>query len=393
MANLHCIIIGGGIFGVTAALELRQRGHRVTLAEPGPLPHSEASSTDISKVIRLDYGADAFYCQLMETALTRWRTWNRGWSRPLFHEVGFCVLTSAPLERGTFEGDSFALLSQRKHPLIRLDGAAIAARFPAWRTGRYVDGYVNPRAGWAESGAVVAALGQQAADAGVELRLGVRAQGLLMSESRLTGALLDTGDRLTGDITVVAAGAWTPRLVPELADLLPVTAQPVVHLRPPASQRFAPPEFITWCADIQKTGFYGFPANAEGLVKVANHGPGVAVDADYQAAWPDDADDNFRAFLRESLPELADAPIVHRRLCRYSDSRDGDFVIAAAPDRPGLVVAAGGSGHGFKFAPVLGELIADAAEGRDNPWAHRFAWRTSADGGYEAARFGGDSDA
>ena len=324
----------------------------------------------------------------------RWSAGGRGIATgrgPLFHEDGFCVLASAPLERGTFEGDSYALLKERGHPLVRLDSAAIAARFPSWRKGRYVDGYINPRAGWAESGAVVATLGKQAADAGVELRLGIRVRHLLASESRVTGVALDNGDRLTGDITVVAAGAWTPALVPELTELLPVTAQPVVHLRPSAREPFAPPAFITWCADIQKTGFYGFPANANGLVKIGNHGPGIAIQAGEYADWPDDADDIFRAFLRVSLPDLVDAPIVNRRLCRYSDCRDGDFVIAADPGRPGLVVAAGGSGHGFKFAPMLGPLIADAAEGRDNPWAHRFIWRKGTDDDYEAARFRGDT--
>ena len=78
--------------------------------------------------------------------------------------------------------------------------------------------------------------------------------------------------------------------------------------------------------------------------------------------------------------------MVRRRLCLYCDSKDGDFWIAADPDRPGLFVAAGGSGHGFKFAPVLGELIADTVEQADNPLARRFAWRAIPDTTYEHAR-------
>lgn len=394
MANLHCLVVGGGIFGLSGAIELRQRGHRVTLFDPGPLPHPEASSNDISKVIRMDYGADEFYCRLAEQAMDGWRAYNQAWPEPLFHERGFCILSSTPLAPGTFEGDSFALLERRGHPLVRLDAEAISARFPAWRPGRYIDGYFNPRAGWAESGRVVAALATRARELGVVMHPGSRVAGLRESERRVTGIRLETGETSTGDTVLVAAGAWTIALVPELADMLPVIAQPVIHLRPADPEPFSDPQLATWAADIQKTGFYGFPANADGLVKVANHGPGIppdmSNDARFQSAWPDDADERFRDFLCAALPGLADAPIVHRRLCRYSDSRDGDFLIAAAPERPGLVVAAGGSGHGFKFAPVLGRLIADAVEGRDNPWAARFAWRTSAAIRPEAARHASD---
>jgi glycine/D-amino acid oxidase-like deaminating enzyme len=99
----------------------------------------------------------------------------------------------------------------------------------------------------------------------------------------------------------------------------------------------------------------------------------------------------LRAFLRETFPGLADAPVVHTRLCVYGDTRDGHFWIAPDPDREGLVVAAGGSGHGFKFAPVIGDLIADAALGADNPLLARFHWRPEAapPRSEEAARYQG----
>ena len=96
----------------------------------------------------------------------------------------------------------------------------------------------------------------------------------------------------------------------------------------------------------------------------------------------------MRAFLGDSLPPLADAPIVHRRLCLYCDTFDGDFWIDHDPDRPGLIVAAGDSGHGFKFAPILGALIADVVERRPNDWAPRFRWRSRGPDRREAARSG-----
>ncbi len=110
-------------------------------------------------------------------------------------------------------------------------------------------------------------------------------------------------------------------------------------------------------------------------MKVAHHGEGRRVDPGGELDVPSATVSAFREFLGRAIPGLADAPIAGSRVCVYCDTWDGDFWIDHDPDRPGLVVAAGGSGHGFKFAPVLGEITADVVEGRPNPWAHRFRWR------------------
>ena len=126
--------------------------------------------------------------------------------------------------------------------------------------------------------------------------------------------------------------------------------------------------------------------NLKGTLKMANHGVGRRVHPDeLRAILPAD-DARFRAFVRESLPSLSDAPIVATRLCLYCDTFDGDFWIDHDPARAGLVVAAGDSGHAFKFAPVLGSLIADVVERKPNPWAARFRWRPRGRDAKEAAR-------
>jgi len=101
-----------------------------------------------------------------------------------------------------------------------------------------------------------------------------------------------------------------------------------------------------------------------------------------------DEERKLREFLAYSFPSLAGAPIVYTRLCMYCDTHDGHFWIARDPEREGLVVAAGDSGHGFKFAPVLGEIIADAVEGKDNRLLEKFRWRPEvcAGSGTDAAR-------
>jgi glycine/D-amino acid oxidase-like deaminating enzyme len=377
------LVVGAGIFGVTAALELRRRGAEVVLADQGPIPHPLAESTDISKIVRLDYGDDETYTAMMERALAAWRSWS---PRALFHETGVLFAATSPMTPGGFEHDSHALLTRRGHRLERLDGPAIARRFPAWSASHFVDGYFNPRGGYAESGRVVAHLARAAADAGVVLASNTPVASLEERGSRVVGIRTQRGDRLLADAVVVAGGAWTPMLVPELEGPLHATGQPVVHFAPAAAGPFEPSRFPVFASDIARTGIYGFPLHA-GVVKIASHGPGrrLASAADERAVMPHEID-ALRAFASRALPALAPASIVATRLCVYGDSSDEHFWIGPAPSRPGLVVAAGGSGHAFKFAPLLGELIADACEGRVT---ERFAWRGGGGTGEERARFRG----
>jgi len=350
-------IVGGGIFGVTAALELRGRGHEVVLYDPDS-PHPLAASTDISKVVRADYGADEALTELGLEALDGWHRWNTEvFSRPLFHDEGFLLMTRAAMEPGGFEHSSWTLLRDRC-------GLRRLSTHPRWQN--VADGYFNPRGGWAESGEVVRQLLAACLDAGVVVRPQVADPQTIIGPC------------------VVAAGAWTHRLLPVLADRLRAVGQPVLHFQPSDPARWRAPKFPTWAHDISKTGWYGFPANAEGLVKIAHHGLGTEVDPAGERPLPEGTHARFRAFLSENLPDLAEAPIVFERLCLYSDSFDGDFFIDRVPDRRDLFVAAGGSGHGFKFAPVLGRLVADLVEGgAPHP---RFAWRELGDRKTEEAR-------
>ncbi len=376
-------VVGAGIFGVTAALALRRRGHDVSLFDPGPLPHPLAASTDVSKVVRLDYGPDDGYLALMEVALEGWRRWNAGWGEPLFHEVGVTFLSRAPMAPGGFEHESFVRLAARGHPVERLDAAAIRARFPAWSTGAYVDGYWNPYGGYAESGRVVERLLREAGRAGVRLFEGHAFERLDERGSRVTGVVVREGGMeatFAADVVVVAAGAWTPHALPFMAPHLRAVGQPVFHLAPPDPEPYRAARFPVFGADIARTGYYGFPVNRSGVVKIANHGVGRIVhpgSADERTVTPDD-EARLRAFLRDTFPGLATAPVAHTRVCVYCDTWDGHFWIARDPDREGLVVAAGGSGHAFKFAPVIGDVVADAVEGRAGPLLDRFRWRPEA---------------
>jgi len=385
------IVAGAGVFGLTAAIELRRRGYAVTLLDPGPLPHPLAASTDISKLIRMDYGPDADYLVGMEDALARWREWNAAWPEPLFHETGVVFLTSSPMAPGGYEHDSWQLALAHGHRPERLDSAAIRSRFPAWNAERYVDGYFNPEGGYAQSGRVVSWLVERALNTGVDLRSGQTFDRLLEQGSRAAGVITRDGTRLEGEQVVLALGSWTPHALPWTQEFFRSSGMPVFHLRPAQPALFASERFPGFCADVNDTGYYGFPLHPiAGVVKIANHGDGrqMAPDSPERAVTSAETQ-HLRAFLKDTFPALAAAEIVYTRVCLYCDTWDGHFWIARDPQREGVVLATGDSGHGFKFAPLLGGWIADAVEGRPNPILPKFRWRPEVHPprGEEASRY------
>jgi glycine/D-amino acid oxidase-like deaminating enzyme len=384
--SLHILIVGGGIFGLTAAWELRLRGWSVTVLDAGQIPASSAASTDVSKIVRMDYGGDGLYTRMGEAAMKGWDAWNARWRPPLYHEDGFVLLASEPMSPGGFEHESFTLLRRRGHPVERLTEIDRGSRVPAWSAQDYPDGYVNTRAGWVESGAVVTRVAEEACAAGVRTIEHAAVDALTSTGGRISGVRTRDGAMHSADMVLVAAGAWTPSLLPYLDGVMWTTGQPVVHVDAGDDARWRAPAFPVWAADIAQTGWYGFPALPSGALKIGHHGAGARVDPNGPRSIPEDHLVRVRSFLRGHLPALAAAPIRETRLCLYCDTFDGDFWIDHDPDRPGLVVAAGDSGHGFKFAPVLGRLIADVVERKPNEWADRFRWRVRERDRREAAR-------
>ena len=137
------IVVGAGINGVTAAIELKTRGHNVVLVDPGPLPHPLAASTDISKAVRRAYGADEDYTALADRSIKLWRKWNEEFGQELYHEVGVMFVLRREMKPGDFEHESFKMLQKRGHKIERMNSARLWKRFSAWDPQLYQDGVLE----------------------------------------------------------------------------------------------------------------------------------------------------------------------------------------------------------------------------------------------------------
>lgn len=383
---MKILVIGGGCFGSSSAVELAARGHSVTLVDRVKDESSGAACAnrvsavhDDNKIVRLDYAGDALYTRLSWLtmhdsavcgAVPTWASW------PVFHRTGIVVLEDAPLvvdkAGASFGAESFACLSALNFSAVR---PVPVDRLAAFDTTRWADGYLQPDGGWGHpKRAVEDMLRKAEAELGVAL-VNEHVERLVVDAAhRVVGVVTDAGRSLDGfDHVVVAAGSRTPRLLPHLSGFFTARAMPVVHFRPRPQDEDVLRNMPVWAAGIRQTGFYGFPLHPEtGMCKVGWHGQGwdfPSADVSYDALAAlhaivkDAVEQRFRDFLRTTVPALAEAVEVKSRLCLYCDSRDSDFVIDRDAAYANLTVVSGGSGHGFKFLPAIGALAANVVEG------------------------------
>lgn len=326
------VVLGGGVMGLSAAWALAQRGARVRVLDPLPRDNDRNASNDTSKIFRYAYARDAEMVRLAREALPLWRELERASGTTLLHQTGLVLLGG---ENGFADQSARTLLELGERAEV-LEGDA-AKRYPFAGARRVV---VDPQGGWLDPPAVLRALEGEIGKLGGEIQRGAPAQSV-------DPAAHDA------DATVVCAGPHAPRLLPYLRGRIRVTRQVELYFRAPPDA----PQVPVFAA--MEEGFYGFPA-MDGLIKVADHRKGPAVmnpDAPRPPATSQE-EATAREWLRQRLPFLAEAPLVRSRVCLYDNTADDRFVLGPAPGAPRVVVGAGFSGHGYKFAPRVGEMLA-----------------------------------
>ena len=374
--NTDFIVVGAGIFGLTAALELVERGHSVTLLNEESIPSAGAASNDISKIVRMEYGSDELYMDMARQCMETWREWNDKFDKTLYHESGFLILSRTPMEgpQAAFEWSSYRNLLKRGLQPERLDAQTISSTYPFFAKDVFVDGFYHARGGFANASETLISLAGHGKSLGLVIAENERVIQLIQNSLDQVTIKTAAGNTYTAKHCVIAAGSATQILVPELRLVMKATAHPVFHIEIKNAEGIG--HYPTFAADISNTGWYGFPPHpASGVIKIANHGTGQELDPIHDERLMNDNDRaRFRGFVTTHLQRNLDYEVVYERKCLYSDTFDGHFLIDRHPQNPALTIAAGGSGHGFKMGPVLGRIIADSALGIDHGY-DRFKWR------------------
>ena len=349
----HAVVIGAGVFGTWAAHHLHAAGHRVTLVDAYEPGHSRSSSGDESRIVRCGYGPDEIYSQLALRSLALWRDFSQQHDRiqPLFHQCGVLWLSPAddPYTHATRR-----TLERGPYSLQVLDDTRLRTRYPHLAAGDIGAALVEPDCGVVMARRAVRTLAADLIAQGVRF---VRARAFRL-RSR-TSVQSDDGSEIGGDLFVFACGAWLPKVFPELLDgMIRPTRQVVLYFGTPAGdERFGPRHTPAW-VDFP-AGIYGVPDLEGRGVKVGidHHGP--PIDPDQTDRLVDDQSLSLaRRWLARRVPALADAPVVESRVCQYENTSTGDFLIDRHPDHPNVLIVGGGSGHGFKHGPAVGEYVA-----------------------------------
>ena len=346
------IIVGLGAMGSATAAALARRGVRVLGLDAFRPPHDRGSSHGESRVIREAYFEHPLYVPLVRAAYERWRELEARSSRRLLLVTG-ALLVGWPAS-GLIAG---ARASAEEHGVAcePLDASGIRRRHAQLRVPPEVVGLFEPGAGVLFPEACIEAFLAEAAAAGAELRLEeplVRLRATAGAVEAVTARATYSAGRL-----LLAAGAWTPALAPGLP--LEVERQVLHWFEPSEPDPFRPRAFPVFLIEEQSgTLWYGVPDLGTG-VKVALHhaGPPTSADELDRAVHGRDVEP-VRRLLRERMPALDREP-ARSAVCMYTNTPDGHFLVDAHPAWPRVLVASACSGHGFKFASVLGELLAD----------------------------------
>lgn len=368
MTDLHAknVIVGAGAMGCASAYGLARRGEPFLLIEQFAMGHDRGSSHGEARITRHSYG-DLNYAKLMPQAFREWRELEALGGRNLYLRTGGVSIAPAG---GEYVGQVSACLEEIGCPHRRMSGLEWNAVSPRFRLPHDSDVVFEPDAGLlfaARAMSVELEIARELSGERSEIWTDHPVLRIDLEADRPT--ILTSTHRITADRLIVTAGPWTHRLVPSLATLHRIERQQVLYFEPDHNEDYRPGRFPVFIFMGAKghDAFYGMPAISHDGVKVARHG-GEAIDPDDTRITIDVAAiEAVRRFLATTLPGLADASIRKTEICRYTMAPADDFLVDFMPERTDVIVASPCSGHGFKFSPLIGRLIADLAVDGESP--------------------------
>lgn len=352
------VVVGAGAFGGWIALHALRIGMKVTLVDAWGPGNARASSGDETRVIRSTYGANETYFDLNVRALALWKENEKHFGRKLFFNTGvlwLCHDEHAPLV------DESVPFTHKHHMLYeQLSHAEIMRRFPLVHADDLHHAFFDPYGGYLKAREACQAVCEAFVVEGGHYLQHHATPGIIKG-SKMHGMNVN-GATLEADFYVFAAGAWMPRIFPDVLDnVIACSRQEVYYFGVPATAAKAFDAMPVWVDVDGRDFYYGIPGNAYRGFKLGVDIRGPAFDPTQADRLPNnEVLAAARTFMAHRFPALKHAPLLESRVCPYENSRDGNFVVQVHPDAGNVLLVGGGSGHGFKHGPALGESIVRA---------------------------------
>jgi sarcosine oxidase len=373
-SSFDVVVIGAGVFGAWTAWHLAKRRQRVLLVEAHSPAHSRASSGGESRIIRMSYGSDEIYTRWSLNSLGQWRALFHAQHDNLFHQTG--VLWLAGQDVSTLEASSKTLQRcEVNHEVMQHD--QLVRRYPQVNFDSVPQALFEPGSGILLARRAVNKVVQDAQNHGVQFRV-AQIEEPHLDSPKLESIRALSGETIQSGQFVFACGPWLGKLFPEILGprIFPTRQEVFFFATPPNDTRFAPPALPTWL--FQADEVYGMPDLEGRGLKIARDTHGERVDPDTQSRLVSSQGMEWaRDFVARRFPSLKGAPIVETRVCQYENTSNGDFLIDRHPDFSNVWFAGGGSGHGFKHGPAVGDYTARLLLGEIAP-EPRFSLATKA---------------
>ena len=349
------VVIGAGAFGGWTAFHLRRLGAKVTLVDSWGPGNARSSSGGETRVIRAIYGADREYTEMVRRSYTMWETLDASADESLYVETG-----ALWLHRGddAYVRSSVPVMKASGFPIDQITVTDAVRRYPQIDFKGVKSVWLERRAGALAARHACAVVRDAFQKAGGSYRTGH--VDLREIDKQLATVQLADGSRLEADAFVFACGPWLGQIFPDLlGEAIQPTRQEVFYFGTPrGSERYQPGRLPIWI-DFGERIFYGIPDLGGSGFKIADDTRGEPFDPTNGNRTPSEEGlARARGVLVERFPELSNAPLLKAEVCQYENSPDGNLIIDRHPRASNVWLIGGGSGHGFKLSPAVGEIAA-----------------------------------
>lgn len=357
----HIAVIGAGAFGGWTAHHLLKKGYDVTLLDVFGPGNSRASSGGDSRVIRGIYGEDKIYVDLVARSFKLWKRYQKQWQQSLYFPTGALWFFQVD---DTYAQKSLPIVNQAGLKSEQLSKKEVEKKFPQIDLNGLKSFYFEHEAGYLPARHCCQVVLENFVKRGGEYKQLAVEPGKILN-NKLTELILSDGSKLNADSYVFACGPWLSKIFPNaLKDIITPTRQEVFFFGTPYGDSSLFESNMPVWVDFGKKIWYGIPGADWRGFKVADDTRGAEFDPTSGDRTASETGlESARNYLAKRFPSMKDAPLLESRVCQYENSPDGNYIIDKHPEAENTWVIGGGSGHGFKLGPALGEFVADRVIG------------------------------